>query len=640
MQAGQQIGPFTVEKELGNGAMGTVYRARYTKTGQLVAIKVVLPGLHTNAGVVARFEREVSILKQFGHPNIVKLYASGKFQGSPFYAMEYIDGEPLDKILERRGRLDWREVVSLGKQLCQALQHAHERGVVHRDLKPSNLMVMLDGTLKLTDFGIAKDLDVTQLTATNSTIGTASYMSPEQCQGAKNLTPKSDLYALGVVFYEMLTGQHPFQADTLMDMFMQHVQGKFERPSRHILDIPVWLDKLVCQLLEKDPKDRPASAERVGLALADVMQKGTTPVSPKTPTVRGESVKGSRVGRGTQRNKTLFSRSLIDVLKGRRKKGEPAWYEQTAVQAAGLVAVLAGVAFLLWQSFKPASADRLFAEARTLMESRNEEDWDKARDGPVEAYLTRFPQRDDDQARQLREWADLVDLKTRERQLNNRFKRNLTPEGEAEPIAFAAVRRENEGDLTGADERWQELATFSDASDRSLRSFALLAHKRRLELRAIEGTYKGLRTKVDQARQAGRELQPEGRPDQLAVRAVRAELFGDLFLARDFWKELRQEYEKNLDQRPLVLLAAARDRDLSAQITRAGDVQPLDVRKKLIGDEFEKAAKHLATNAPNDLARARMLCREIVALYDKESDPAIQDVVQNKAKKLLEQKTP
>src|SRR3954454_19268638 len=211
MLVGQQLGPFVIDKEIGSGAMGTVYRGRHVKTGQVFAVKVMAPGIGTtNTNARDRFDREVKILKQFNHPHIVRLFGAGKSHGMRYYAMEYLQGESLDRVMARRGRLTWEEVVSLGQQLCTALQHAHEQGVIHRDLKPSNLMVLPDGTLKLTDFGIAKDVDVTQLTAANCTVGTAAYMSPEQCRGERILTPKSDLYSLGVVFYELLTGKKPF----------------------------------------------------------------------------------------------------------------------------------------------------------------------------------------------------------------------------------------------------------------------------------------------------------------------------------------------------------------------------------------------------------------------------------------------
>jgi eukaryotic-like serine/threonine-protein kinase len=248
MLIGQTIGPFKVEKELGSGAMGTVYRATFSKNdgkARRVAIKVIAPGLGDNERIQARFTREADILKQLKHPNIVRLLASGKFQGRPFYAMEFIEGHSLDHYLATKGRLHWEKMIEMGKQICASLQHAHDHGIIHRDLKPSNLMLDKAGNLKLTDFGIAKDSDMSGLTSANSTVGTAAYMSPEQCRGERDLTPKSDLYALGIVFYELLTGRKPFAAENAMDMFIQHVSGTFERPARIVMDIPPWLDTLV-----------------------------------------------------------------------------------------------------------------------------------------------------------------------------------------------------------------------------------------------------------------------------------------------------------------------------------------------------------------------------------------------------------
>src|SRR5438270_10809305 len=140
-------------------------------------------------------------------------------------------------------------------------------------------MLLKYGTVTLTDFGIAKDTDVTALTAANSTVGTASYMSPEQCKGTQDLTHKSDLYSMGVMFYELLTGRKPLQAESIMEMFNQHLKGTFERPSRIILDIPIWLDTLICQLLEKDPDKRPFSAALVSESLGMVKQKVEAQVS-------------------------------------------------------------------------------------------------------------------------------------------------------------------------------------------------------------------------------------------------------------------------------------------------------------------------------------------------------------------------
>ena len=312
MLVGQQIGPFLIDRELGSGAMGTVYRGVYSESGIYVAIKLMAPALGTtNSNAAHRFEREAAILKNLRHPNIVRLFGIGKTHGTRYYAMEYIEGESLDKVMARRERMTWEEIIELGQQLCSALQHAHEKGVIHRDLKPSNLMVLRDGTLKLTDFGIAKDMESTALTSANCTVGTASYMSPEQCRGERDLSNKSDLYSLGIVFYELVTGRKPFNADNAMEMFMQHVSGTFERPSRLVPDLPIWFDNLICQMLEKKPEHRPLDAHMVANTLNTIQEKVEAQQSAGVDAARSRRIdrkrdgtkldEGDRGGGGAQR---------------------------------------------------------------------------------------------------------------------------------------------------------------------------------------------------------------------------------------------------------------------------------------------------------------------------------------------------
>ena len=194
-------------------------------------------------------------------------------------------------------------------------------------------MILPDGTLKLTDFGIAKDLDVTSLTSANCTVGTASYMSPEQCRGERELTHKSDLYSLGIVFYELLTGKKPFVAENVMDMFMAHVQGGFERPSRVVPDIPKWLDTLVCQLLEKSPEKRPFDADTVANALAQVLEKVEARQSAGAEAVR-ERVRDRLSGETTPGDSDRdAARTLLAT--GKKKREEEG--HQRAILPPGLV---------------------------------------------------------------------------------------------------------------------------------------------------------------------------------------------------------------------------------------------------------------------------------------------------------------
>src|SRR5262249_25315082 len=190
---------YRVESVLGSGAMGVVYRATDLNKGRAAAVKVMSGDIARGSKIQQRFEREAEILQQFRHPGIVRFLGYGKHRGTYYIAMEFIQGITLEKLLGEGGPLSWREVVDLGIQVCDALHYAHERGVVHRDLKPSNLMITEDRKVKLTDFGIAKDLDKESLTGTGRTLGTAAYMSPEQIRGTPAVSHQTDLYALGVV---------------------------------------------------------------------------------------------------------------------------------------------------------------------------------------------------------------------------------------------------------------------------------------------------------------------------------------------------------------------------------------------------------------------------------------------------------
>ena len=452
MLAGQQLGPFAIDRELGAGAMGAVYRARYVKTGQVVAVKVMAPGLgDSNPNAVARFEREAAILKQLNHPNIVRLFGVGKYQGTRYYAMEYVIGESLDRVMSRRGRMTWEEVVEMGQQLCAALQHAHEAGVVHRDLKPSNLMILPDGTLKLTDFGIAKDLDVTALTSANCAVGTAAYMSPEQCRGERDITHKSDLYSLGIVFYELITGRKPFVAENAMDMFMQHVQGTFERPSRQVMDLPVWMDTLICQLLEKKPEQRPLDANMVHNALGAVQEKVEAQRSAGVDAVKARMIDRPRGSRNPDAEDKEVARSLLSGKPRKRKAKKSANRTPLWLQAAAILAVLGFLAGVLYFALRPADPQTLYAQAKKMMESPDADKHEEAYEGPIKTYLANYAGKQNDQTTQVLNWKKQCEVEQAEQSLqtlirmHKRFNRG--PASEAEGQAFKATQAEEAGDL-------------------------------------------------------------------------------------------------------------------------------------------------------------------------------------------------
>jgi serine/threonine-protein kinase len=562
LQPGKKIGPFVIEKELGAGNMGAVYLARHSQTGARMAIKVMAPNMGSNKTALARFEREAAILKQLRHPNIVGYHGTGRLHGAPLYLMEYIEGESLDHVMQRRGRITWEEVVALGEQLCSGLQHAHEKGIIHRDLKPSNLMVLPDGTVKLTDFGIAKDLDVTQITEANCTVGTAAYMSPEQCRGERNLTLKSDLYSLGIMFYELLTGRKPFQAETPMDMFLQHVNGTFERPSRQVLDIPVWLDTLVCQLLEKKPEQRPLDAATVGQALSQIREKVEAQQSAGVEAAKTRAVDRPRGRPKLDETDKEAARTLLG-RKPRKVRSEP-FYRKGWFTATAAVVVLLGMGMVVYLVFlKKPSPESLYEQAKTLMASGSPDKEEEARNGPLKDFERYYPDRDDKQAKQMREWADRAWVDWTERDFLRRLRDQITVGvTDEEGTAKKAVKYEDAGEFDDARDQWSKLEKLKSKDDREKRGWGQYAARRLQELKDVEELPEQLRQKIEEGDKRREPYVGKG-AEKHAVKALRLELQKERDQARTAWEELKKKYQEEADQRPWFLLAVLKVRELT-----------------------------------------------------------------------------
>lgn len=626
MHDGQKVGPFQIEKEIGCGAMGQVFLARYIKNGQKVAIKVMAAGLR-NATAQARFQREAEVLKQLNHPNIVRFYVVSEFEGAAYYAMEFVEGEPLDRLLERRGKLPWDDVVEIGKQICAALQHAHEQGIIHRDLKPSNLMIMKDGTVKLTDFGIAKDLDVEQLTATNNTVGTAAYMSPEQCRGERSLTNKSDLYSLGVVLYELLVGSKPFEAETTMDLFLAHVQGTFERPSRRILDIPVWLDNLICQLLEKKPEHRPFDAAMVSQALLQVAEKIQAQSSAGVDAAKARLAdrNAKRIDPDAKDRKAARTLLKSSEKKKRRKQRKKRVFEQGWFQAIGLAGLLAIVATLIYVAFRPPSPKKLFGESLKVMETGSfEEKFAARKDGPIKKYLRYHSDKQTSELEQVQQWADEIDVTQRERTLANRKKADLTPDSVTEGLAREALDAESKVDFAKAAEKWQELKKQKDTSgsDPDGRILDLLADK---HLKDIDNSHRIIKQLDDQMTEASNDFKipkPTTEPQSTAVLALRFEAVGDLGQAQLTWKSIikpNTETDSRPAMRPWSILALRKVSDLQKQL-------PTDDTdgKKTRWAALDARLLYCAKQAKERPVLAQYLCQDILDLYGQFKDPEVE----------------
>jgi len=264
----KRFGPFALERLIGRGVMGAVYRARHETTGQIVALKALLIPVEQER---ERFEAEISTLKLLRHDNIVKLYGYGQEDGVLYYAMEYVDGPSLSTLLKRGRRFTWEEVVYIGSSVCRALKHAHDRGVVHRDIKPANILLLDDGVVKVSDYGIAQYFGASRLTNVNQVVGTIEYMAPEQAQ-AGALTPRADIYSLGALMYALLTGKPPYVARSLPELLQKYKQGapdstRMERP-----ETPQVVDAVLFDLLQIQPENRPGDARLVGRRLEGLLR--------------------------------------------------------------------------------------------------------------------------------------------------------------------------------------------------------------------------------------------------------------------------------------------------------------------------------------------------------------------------------
>lgn len=289
------LGPYRIGETLGRGGMGAVFAAVHEKTGDPVAVKLIAQHIADEPRFRSRFDYEIKTLQRLRHKGIVRLIGFGEEQGQLFYSMELVEGESLLKRIRREKAMDWRATLDIAIQICAALKHAHDIGVIHRDLKPANLILTKDSSVKLVDFGIAKIFGDGEQTVVGSVLGTADYMAPEQADSS-GVTHRTDLYALGSLMYAMLTGRPPFSGKKITEVIESL---KRDRPVPLDLvkpELPEALVELVHQLLEKDQADRPPTALAVMNRLKAMragLQREKTVVLEDSPTAVGTPSAGT-----------------------------------------------------------------------------------------------------------------------------------------------------------------------------------------------------------------------------------------------------------------------------------------------------------------------------------------------------------
>ena len=252
-------GRYQVQELVGIGGMANVYKAVDLLENRYVAVKALREEYIGNEEFMRRFRNESKAVALLSHPNIVRVYDVSLSDRQPCIVMEYIDGITLKDYIQQQGRIRWKEAVHFTVQTLRALQHAHDNGIVHRDIKPQNIMLLSDGTIKITDFGIARFARATSHTITDKAIGSVHYISPEQAQGAET-DAKTDIYSVGVILYEMLTGKVPFEADSPVSVAIKQIESQAVAPSALNPDIPAGLEEITLRAMQKDPTARYQSA--------------------------------------------------------------------------------------------------------------------------------------------------------------------------------------------------------------------------------------------------------------------------------------------------------------------------------------------------------------------------------------------
>jgi serine/threonine protein kinase len=291
---GENVGPYRIIEQLGQGGMATVYKAYHASLDRYVALKVLHPAFHQDETFTARFQREARVVARLEHPNIVPVYDYSEHEMRPYLVMKYIEGDTLKARLNQ-GPLTSKEIEQVVNSVGSALAFAHKQGILHRDIKPSNVMIALDGVMYLADFGLARIAEAGESTmSSDSIMGTPQYISPEQAMGKKDLDAGTDIYSFGVMLYEMVVGQVPFSADTPFSIIHDHIYTPLPLPTKINPKVPESVQLVLLKALAKDRIDRYESVEDLMSAFKDAWTQAGVPMKGTAITMRPNALKADK----------------------------------------------------------------------------------------------------------------------------------------------------------------------------------------------------------------------------------------------------------------------------------------------------------------------------------------------------------
>jgi hypothetical protein len=395
---------YRIVSPLGKGGMGEVYRAEDLKLGQTVALKFLPQSLSQSQESLDRFTREVRLARQVSHPNVCRVFdigeitettAAGKSITHTFLTMEFVDGEDLASLMRRIGRLPPDKAVETARQMCAGLAAAHEHGIIHRDLKPANIMLDGRGRVRITDFGLAGI--AAEIGGADARAGTPAYMSPEQFAGGE-LTPKSDLYSLGLVLYEIFTGKRPFDASTSEEMARLRDKSAPTAPSQYVKDLDPLVERVILRCLEKDPAKRPASALQVAAALPGGDPLAAALAAGETPSPEMVAASGKTEGISPVMAWTALAGIFVFVIAGILLSAQAKLYRRVPLEKPP--EELAGQAREILKTFgysdAPVDAAMGFSEGKEFLRYITEHDpsktrWDHLQDGAFSFWYRGSP---------------------------------------------------------------------------------------------------------------------------------------------------------------------------------------------------------------------------------------------------------
>lgn len=474
MESPTRLGPFVLNGRLGHAA-SRVFRATHSQTKKTVALRLIPAATFAHSGAKTEFADELALIKRVQHGNVARCFGGGFEQGYCFYVYEACEGETLAARLARRGKLGWEQTLDLIRQIADGLSAIHELGIAYELLTPDRVVVSSTDNARIVDLRSHPERAlVSQRPSDAETLRRAHYRAPEQFRGADPVPPRADLYALGCIAYECLTGQPPFIGKSVEELQKQHFEAVPQKVSTISFDTPVWVDALVSQLLEKKLTQRPHAAQTVLLQIDETRRRIASGAAVTTHAVSGFS--SLKVDADKQEVRRLLGGSYRET---EQQTDKPSLWESPLVIGAGLVIAVAVLGFFAYLGLRPKSEEELFARAQKLMAAETAHDYQTAKDECLEPLVKRFPE--GKHRAEVEEMLERVTMREAEGNLKLLSKLGREPTSEAGRQYQRAREYEQYGDRATALERYQAITElFAKSPDE--RPYVLLAKRQIAQL--------------------------------------------------------------------------------------------------------------------------------------------------------------